>query len=172
MRRYVQILGLVVLAFAASGWGSVLAAALCPHANLGAAKAVAAVNMAVDQACHSAKPEIVAKPDCHDPSMGQETAADMEPSHAMPGNEGNSAALVALPENLPCTHCMGRPEIPASTVIARQNVAPKRSPEPATAQAASPLIPLLSFTLPVIYRQGAPPGSSTPKHLLISVLLI
>ncbi|HEY0322544.1 MAG TPA: hypothetical protein VGC66_16430 [Pyrinomonadaceae bacterium] len=171
MRRYIQILGLVVLAFAASGWGHVIAAALCPHANPGAAKAVAAVNMAGEYACHSTKPEIAAKPDCHDPSMGQETAADMEPSHAMPGNEGNRAALVALPENVPCTHCMGRTELPASTVIARQNVEPKRSLEPATLQAASPL-PLFSFTLPVVYRQGAPPGSSTPKHLLISVLLI
>ncbi|HEV7842606.1 MAG TPA: hypothetical protein VGO69_02865 [Pyrinomonadaceae bacterium] len=171
MRRYVQILGLVMLAFAASGWSSIVAVALCPHANSNATKTVAAVNVADAHACHPVQAETVAKPHCHeDSAMEQEATAGIEMPRAMPGNKGSSVALT-LPENVPCTHCMGRPELPASTVVARPQVEQKRSIEPAV-QAASLVMSTLSFTQPVIYRQGAPPGSLTPKHLLIGVLLI
>lgn len=170
MKRYVQILGLVVLAFAASGWGAIAAAALCPHANV--AKTVAAVNAVEGHACHPSQPEAVAKPHCHeDSAMEQEAAADMEMPPAVSDNKGVSAALT-LPDSVPCTHCMGRPELPASTVVARPQVEQRRSLELATTQATPLATPTLSFTKPVIYRQGAPPGSLTPKHLLIGVLLI
>jgi hypothetical protein len=170
MRRYVQILGLVVLAFAASGWGSIVAAALCPHAN--AAKAFAAVNVDEDHACHPVQPEIVAKPHCHeDSAMEQQATKGMETPPAVAGNKDKSATLT-LPENVPCTHCMGRPELPASTMIARPQVEQKRGLELTATQAASLAIRTPSFTEPVIYRQGAPPGSLIPKHLLTGVLLI
>lgn len=172
MKRYVQIMGLVVLAFAASGWGSIVAAALCPHANRSAAKTVATVKVVEEHACHPAQPETVEKPHCHeDSAMEQGATAGTETPRALQDNKGRSAALT-LPENVPCTHCMGRPELPASTVVARPQVEQRRGLEPAAAQSSPLATPTLSFTQPVIYRQGAPPGSLTPKRLLTGVLLI
>jgi hypothetical protein len=172
MRRYVQILGLVVLAFAASGWGSIVAAALCPHATLTAARTMT-VQEEAGQSCHSAKPETRTELDCHDGSVTEhESAAKAEAPPAVPGSAYGDAAF-GQTDNTPCTHCLGRPELPASTVVAVRTVEQKRGLEPAPVQTASPaMLPALAFTRPVLYRQGAPPGSTTPKHLLISVLLI
>lgn len=161
-----------MLALAAGGWGSVMAAALCPHAQLDAAYTGTLSAATTDNACHSAKPETVAKPDCHDSAATeQEATAVAEVPGTAPRNRGDRRTL-SIPENVPCTHCIGRPELPSSTVMARQQGEQKRSLEPAPAQATSPATPAPSFTQPVLYRQGAPPGSTTPKHLLISVLVI
>jgi hypothetical protein len=173
MRRYVQILGLVVLALSAGGWGAVVAAVLCPHANSGLFKPGAAQNMAADYACHPVKVEKRQKPHCHeDETAEQEEGATIDDasSNAMPGNRGSMA--LDLPQNVPCTHCLSRPEVPASTIIARQQSEQRRSLEPAVPPSATPAIPARSFAGTVAYRQGAPPGSHTPKHLLIGILLI
>lgn len=95
----------------------------------------------------------------------------MEQAHAMPGDSGSGAAF-GLQDDESCAHCMGRPQPPTSTIIARQQAEPRRSVEPAIIQAAPLAAPPDSFTQPVLYRQGAPPGSLTPKHLLTGVLLI
>lgn len=170
MKLYVQTFGLIVLALAASGWSSIVAASLCPHANVVAAKAVMYEKMTADHACCKARLESVSKPDCHDSAMGQEAMSDMEPAHVLPYNSRSGASL-GLP-SAACEHCMGRTELPASYAVARQNVETKRGVEPAAAQSISPSASRTFFTQPVMYRQGAPPGSSTPKHLLISLLLI
>ena len=160
-----------MLALAASGWGAIVAAVLCPHANMSAARTLKAESMTDAHASRAAKTENAAKPHCHDSAPKQEATADMEMPQAPAGDTGGAAAL-SLPSEVPCTHCIGRQEIPASTVIARTAVEQKRSLEPAITQAATLAVPSLSFTQPVINRQGAPPGSHTPKHLLIGVLLI
>lgn len=56
--------------------------------------------------------------------------------------------------------------------MARQQSEQKRGFEPQPLQAVTPAIPAPSFAKPVLYRQGAPPGISKPKHLLIGLLLI
>lgn len=169
MRRYFQILGLVVLAFAAGGWGTIVAAALCPHAgSLRAMKTGVAEDLSAGpEACHSEKPQRTAKPDCHDDPSAPEQASDTQPAQ----DRGISAAL-ALPEKVVCTHCIGRPETPASTIVAlRQQGEQKRCLAPAGVETLNvSLLPLQ--VRPVLYRQGAPPGSATPKHLLIGLLLI
>lgn len=173
MKRYVQILGLVVLALAASGWGSVVAAVLCPHANSMAFKTSAVESTHADQACHSVKPEPVTKPHCHDSNTGQDAtaAAGAETPTAMPVANGYSNAF-ELPQNVPCTHCLSRPEVPSSNVIPRLKADQKRGFEPVALQASMHAMPAPSFIKPVLYRQGAPPGPSKPKHLLIGILLI
>jgi hypothetical protein len=167
MRRYVQIFGLMVLALGAGGWGAVVAVTLCPHARL----AVAAGNVTEDQACHQAKPEPVAQPHCHDSGMAQEATGEMPAPRVLTDNSGRSAALVSTDE-VACAHCIGRSELPASTLVVRQRPEPKRSLELAAPQSTSLTTPTVSFTQPVSYRQGAPPGRLTPKHLLMGVLLI
>jgi hypothetical protein len=106
----------------------------------------------------------------HEVAPEMEAASDADATPAVRDN-ADSAALKE-PDNRPCTHCLGKPEIPASTVQIIQKVEQKRSLEPAPVQAALPVMPTLAFIQPVLYRQGAPPGSNTPKHLLISLLLI
>ncbi|HEX8176132.1 MAG TPA: hypothetical protein VF543_13510 [Pyrinomonadaceae bacterium] len=175
MKRYFQILGLIVLALAAGGWGSVMAAVLCPHANSNAFKPVKADSVAVEEACHPVKPEPEAKPHCHDSGTSQEAAAASEIERpepaALPASKGDVLAL-RLPQNVPCTHCLSRPEAPSSTVVAQQRTEQRRGFEAAPLQAATPFIPAQSFIKPVLYRQGAPPGSCKPKHLLLGILLI
>jgi hypothetical protein len=173
MRRYVQILGLVVLALSAGGWGALVAAVLCPHANSGIFKPGAAQSMAADYACHPVKVETRRKPHCHEEGMAEQAegaTVDDASSNAIPGNTGSLA--LDLPQNVPCTHCLSRPEVPASTITARQQSEQRRSLEPAVLQSAAPSTPAQSFAGTVAYRQGAPPGSYTPKHLLIGILLI
>lgn len=174
MRRYLQILGLVGLALAASGWGAVAAAVLCPHANSAASMRGEANSAAEEPACHQVKPEPVAKPHCHDSGAEQEAggaAVEAEARRALTVASGDATAL-AVPQNLPCTHCLSRPEVPASTVIARQQSEQKRSFETPALQAITLVLPTHSFTKPLMYRQGAPPGPPTPRHLLTGILLI
>ena len=147
----------MVLAFAASGWGFIVAAALCPHATPKAAHAVRSERTLAEPSCHSVKPKVAAKTDCHNDSGTED--------------EGERLAF-GLTDNTPCTHCLSKPEVPASNVRAGQKVEQKRISEPTPVQADSFVIPASAFIQPVVYRQGAPPGSNTPKHLLFSVLLI
>lgn len=173
MRRYVQILGLVLLALAAGGWGSIVAAAFCPHMNGKAEGAGTAQSLAADDAsCHT-KLEVEPRPSCHDSATEQQpsAAADTDSAHAMPADGVREQEVLGLP-GVACTHCMSRPESPVSTAISRQQAAPKRSLELPLSQAPLLRAPQVSFILPVLYRQGAPPGFNLPKHLLIGVLLI
>jgi hypothetical protein len=147
----------MALAFAASGWGSIVAAALCPHATLKAARVVKSERTLAEPSCHQVKPKVASKPDCHSDSVKED--------------EDNRLAF-GQTDDTPCTHCLSKPEVPASNVIAVQKVEQKRIVEAAPVQTASPVIPVLAFIRPVLYRQGAPPGSNTPRHLLISLLLI
>lgn len=159
MKRNLQILGLMVLAFAASGWGYTVAAALCPHAR--ASQAPAAVQ------------KLNRQPECHhEMAMNGEERAESRPSPALPERRARGSAL-SLPENLPCTHCMGSSEAPASTTTtARPQLEQKRGPDLLPANVSSPPAQALSFRQPVPYRQGAPPGAAAPRHLLIGLLLI
>lgn len=162
MKRYIQILGLLVLAFAASGWGAAVAAALCPHAR------ARALNTPASES------KIKAKPHCHDQMAmtGEASEESKQPSYPLPQRIAEGAALFSLPDNVPCTHCISQTEIPASTVIARAQVEQKRGLELLPAEAFAPQTEALSFKQPVLYRPGAPPGRATPKHLLNSLLLI
>jgi hypothetical protein len=175
MRRYLQILGLILLALAAGGWGSVVAAVLCPHASSNAFKPVAVERAAAVEACHSVKPEAAAKPHCHDSGTSQEANAADEMEAQEPATlpvSGGDRLTLRLPQNVPCTHCLGRPEVPSSTVIVQQQAGQRRVLEPALLQATTPVTPAPSFIKPVLYRQGAPPGPYKPKHLLLGILLI
>lgn len=170
MRRCLQIFGLIVLALVAGGWGSIFAAAFCPHMNGQIAGAAMAERMSAALACCPEKIESSAKPSCHESAMEQEPSGDAKSAH-LPANGAKSSAPFGLAEDA-CAHCMGRAELPASTIVARRNVELKRDVETATTQALRINTPPISFTRPVSYRQGAPPGSLRPKRLLIGLLLI
>lgn len=164
------MLGLMLLALAASGWNALAATALCPHAGGNAQKAVMARNMSAGHAGGALRPEAASKPDCHDSAMEHDMKGGAVTVDAMPGSSEDSARL-GLPYESTCTHCMNRTEVSTSTSMARR-VEPKRSLKTAAAKTVSLALPVRAFSQPVLYRQGAPPGSPIPKHLLISLLLI
>lgn len=159
MRRRVQILGLIVLALAASGWGHMLAASLCPHMSARPADYAGTKSAtAPDASCHQ-EPEAVSKQDCHDSSAQQQLA------------ESGLSSAYAEPVDL-CAHCVSRPETPVSSAIARTQTEQKRNFEPPVSEARLLQAVAIWYAPRVTYRQGAPPGSPTPKHLLIGLLLI
>lgn len=160
-----------MLAFAASGWSSMVSAALCPRANGSMADTVMPAGLAADHSsCPLAKPAPASKPACHDSSMDDAAMGDMGQAQAAP-YASNAGVALGSPEDA-CTHCMGRQELPASTRIVRQKVETGRNLEaPAVQAVAMPVAPA-SYARRVLYRQGAPPGPYTPRHILISLLLI
>lgn len=104
--------------------------------------------------------------------MGQEDMGEIADTAGLPETSGEGAWLGTVDDAL-CSHCMGRSELPNSSAVARQQPQPRRGIEPVAAQAASPLVSAGFIIRPaVLYRQGAPPGSLPPKHLLLGVLLI
>lgn len=175
MRRSVQIFGFVVLALAASGLGGLMAAALCPHARVSRTKTSAPATTA--QACHE-QPVVQSQAHCHDSmtaeqgemeEMAVESAATVDDTTEAPARD--ERASLGQPAQA-CTHCMSSPESTVSTVVLRQQVETKRGVEMAAAQTTPVATPTTSFTHTVLFRQGAPPGLSPPRHLLISVFLI
>jgi hypothetical protein len=171
MRRYVQISGLIMLAVMAGGWGSVLAAILCPHLNGDAMRAATLSSSLTEHGCHTAKPAAESKPHCHDSYMERESMGEME--EAAPVAEGpGEGAWLGLGDDSLCSHCMARSELPTSIVVARQQPEPRRV-GPVAAQAAMPSVPAgYVICSTVLYRQGAPPRLLAPGHLLLGVLLI
>jgi hypothetical protein len=99
------------------------------------------------------------------------TADAEQPAAPVPVKSSGRASL-GLPAEL-CAHCMGRPESPASTATATlQKAESKRALELVATRTTSITPRVNNFTQPVLYRQGAPPGAVTPKHLLTGALLI
>jgi hypothetical protein len=167
MRRRFFTICLLLCALMLGGWGSVLAAALCPHAAR--AEAVASVpesmKMDDDHACCRMKME-----DAGEHCSGQ--------SHeAMPATEAEShkvdAQALALPVEPSCSHCISHNSLPTAPVKACER-AQKRPDATRLAPRAVTQItpPAVSFVSSVSPTQGAPPGPLARKHLLLSVFLI
>ena len=132
-----------------SGWGHVLAAAFCPNMQDMPGCAMQAGNNSTSS---------------HE---GMEMS-DMQT--APPATESKAHAL----EQPMLSCCTSRPEIPPSPVIASRGAESSKQDTGALLKPALKAIaaPTLSFAPPVTLRQHAPPGASTPRHVLISVFLI
>jgi hypothetical protein len=130
-----------------SGWGQTLAAAFCPHARGG-------------HAC------CLANRRSHDHASRHEAAP---PSSKV--TAGGVAASLAQPTE-ECGHCMSHPRLPAVPAAGAasqlNSVEGLAAPPPAAvADASTPV-----FTPAIISRQQAPPGVSSPRHVLLSVFRI
>jgi hypothetical protein len=70
--------------------------------------------------------------------------------------------------------CASRPEIPPAPIVASRGAEQSKQDLGAILKPALKAItqPTSSFAPPVSSRQHAPPGASTPRHVLISVFLI
>jgi hypothetical protein len=136
-----------------SGWGHVLAAAFCP-------------NMQDMPGCAMQKARTTTSSQ-HEGHEGMEMG-DMKMKPI--ATEGKAGAL----ERPLISCCASRPEIPPAPAVASRGAEQSKQDlgailKPAL-KAIAPLAP--SFAPPVLSRQHAPPGASTPRHVLISVFLI
>jgi hypothetical protein len=151
MKRLFHV-GVLVL-FLTGGWGTVLAGAPCPRAQ--------------GHACCAAKGAPHA--DAPERAHGHLTMNGMaRMSHC----ETAVNSLSQSPES--CAHCMSHSGTPGTSAV------PAYVPAPASRDLSAPALASLktlpetapSFAPTVFSRQHAPPQTSTPRHLLISVFLI
>lgn len=172
MRRQLLFICLLLCALMLSGWGAVLAAALCPHAATAgrAASVVESMSMEDDHACCPARDEGAAGASEHCSQASQEATHEME---AMASTARPTPQAVAWPA-ASCAHCIGRNGLPAAPAKAASDAAQKRQDaHRLTAQETKLVAPhALSFVSTISPTQGAPPGPAARKHLLLSVFLI
>ena len=164
MRRLVTYICITLLALLVSGWGSMLAAAFCPHARTIQPQAVAGSH----SDCH-AKTEKAA---AHHSGSHQEAinGANMMPRPAPERNDGLRVAL-SQPAGT-CTHCVGRSELPATAARVCAPSLQQRDDGRIVEQTATPLsLPRIFYTQ-FTPTQHAPPGFAGRKHLLLNVFLI
>lgn len=148
MRARSLFIGIIFVLFM-SGWGRVLAAALCPHT-------------AQDHSC------------CHALMAGSgshEAMGDMQMMPAAPSPKTNTGALGRPVEA--CAHCIGHSGLPATPVATREANQARRIPDVNAPLALMPLAPSAPSFIPAISaRQGSPPGVSVSRHVLIGVFRI
>ena len=147
MKR-ILLIGVISLLFV-SGWSHVLAAAFCP-------------NMKEMPGCPMQK---------ESPSTTEHAGMEMG---GMEVPSSPTSEVVGALERLPLSCCANRPYAPpAPTVASKGAEQSKRNPLAILKPALKVIARLAtSFAPPVISRQHAPPGASTPRHVLISLYLI
>jgi hypothetical protein len=169
MRRFVSYLGIFLLALLVSGSGSVLAAALCPHAGSSQSQAAAAE----DHACCRAKLEKTEAPRRHSHSSHQEKAHCTKTSSASASHNHGGGGAVFKQATEACAHCIGRNELPATPASVRELTLQKRAASKMVGHTAVPAQPPTAISIAHFTpTQHAPPEPAIRKHLLLSVFLI
>jgi hypothetical protein len=144
-----------------SGWGQTLAAAFCPHARGGHACCLA--NRTSHKHGHTSHHEAA-------PTGGMGGTEASPPSSGT--NAGGDVTSLGQPSE-ECGHCMSHSRQPAAPLAAGAAGQPKpgadsTAPPPAAFADAQAAV----FTPAITSRQHAPPGASSPRHVLISVFRI
>ena len=147
MKRLLPIC--VISLLLVSGWGHVLAAAFCP-------------NMQGMPGC-----AMQARDDSARSHEGMEMG---HMQHRPSAAEGRVGSL--LRPLVSC--CASRPEFPPAPAVASRGAEQSKQNLGAVLKPAVKAIapPAPSFAPTVTYRQHAPPGGQTPRHVLVSVFLI
>ncbi|HEY0545006.1 MAG TPA: hypothetical protein VGC91_06380 [Pyrinomonadaceae bacterium] len=157
---------LLFITLSASGWESVLAAALCPHA---AQKSDA---MPADHACCHAK---LARVEQHcERASGQSEMSGMEMPDASSSKNTSvvetSALEISSPALAACEHCFSKSTpAPLNTREQNQN---SRAADALFEADVRVVVAGQPFALPILKRQGAPPGTQIRSHILNSIFLI
>lgn len=158
MRRLVSSIGITLLALLVGGWGSVVAAAFCPHMAANQAQAE-------DHSCCLAKREGVGANHSSSHHHATHGAKKKQASAASHLHHDSVAGT--------CEHCVGQNEFPATTASARELTSQKRDAGKMIAQSVMPLaLPVAVSLSRFAPTQHAPPKPAFRKHLLLSVFLI
>lgn len=153
MKRVLPILAVSLLFV--SGWGRVLAAAVCPQMQV-----MATCPMKAND--HSpASHEAMGMGEMHGMQMSETAVSD---------GEINAINLPAAS----CAHCLTGPEHPTSTVLAVKGAGqPDRDAGAAPGQPVKSFKPPApSFVPPALTGPHSPPGTSTARHILVGVFRI
>jgi hypothetical protein len=142
----------VIFLLSVSGWGHVLAVAFCHDMQ--------------DMAGCSMRVGMTSTPS-HSSHEGMEMG-DMQMPPAIAESE---VKAIAQPMASCCT---SRPDVPPAPVIASRGAEQSKQDTGAILQQARQINApqTISFAPPISSRQHAPPGASTPRHVLIGVFLI
>jgi hypothetical protein len=171
MRRIVSCIGLCLLALLVSGWGSMLAAAFCPHAGATLPQAVLAEEQS---GCHAKSEQT------EDQHSGSRQSSSSEAMHGMKAGQmpalrlhvdKSNVAALTLPAGT-CTHCVSHNETPPTPASARGLTLQKRDAGKIIAQTTTPISLPMVFTAQFAPTQHAPPGLTNHRHILLSVFLI
>ncbi|HEV2914185.1 MAG TPA: hypothetical protein VGX92_12965 [Pyrinomonadaceae bacterium] len=169
MRRQFSLIVILLWALNVSGWGGVLAAALCPHAaQMAAAKGPAASPLKTKEhaSCHAKA----------DQSASQSSMASSHEANAdgkAPSSTREAGPLALTEPARSCQHCVSHRGLPTEPVKTRDSQPGRTdagnlySPD---AKTIAP--PVFEFAQAVVPTQGAPPGRQARRHLLLSVFLI
>ncbi|HEX8143751.1 MAG TPA: hypothetical protein VF553_14215 [Pyrinomonadaceae bacterium] len=167
MRRRLLFTVILLCALTLSGWGSVLASALCPHMARASAVAHAAAAEGMDDD-HDCCPAKRAETQKHCSDSSHEAAGEMEEMH---GSKAEPQ-LLAQPSE-PCSHCVSHSSLPPTPVSPRESHQSSSEVKHAATQEAKSFAPSdAGYVSAIIPVQGAPPVPPARKHLLLSVFLI
>jgi len=143
----------IILSLFVSSWGTVLAAAMCPH-------------MAADHSCCHAMHK-------HGRMTDMAMTSDMQMSPIAVQSPAASQANTFSQPLEACAHCLGHSQLPPRPVTLREADQTKRGVKisaPFAADGPNSLIPLrVPAVLP---RPHAPPGVMPARHGLLSVFRI
>jgi hypothetical protein len=167
MRKFVSYIGIILLALLVSGWGSVLAVALCPHAGMNQALPVTE-----DHSCHSTKLETTSAD--HQQAAHHEAALDLKVKPvAVPQLHSGGHAAIGKPSGN-CAHCVGQSEFPAAPASVRE-LTLQKTDEGKLVLTQTPLAALPAAAVSVsrfVPSQHAPPWLAARKQLILCVFLI
>ena len=167
MRRLFSFIGIALLALLVSGWGSMLAATLCPHAGANQSQAVTEEH----SDCH-AKTEQAGEHHSGSRSSRSEATHDAKATPVTARRlHGENVAAFTTPSGT-CTHCVGQNELPATPASVQELTLQKRDGSRVVEQTATIVSLPVVFTVQFTPTQHAPPGLTNRKHILLSVFLI
>jgi hypothetical protein len=164
-RRNIFI-SLLLCALALSGWGSVLAAALCPHGMKASAQLSTPAGAGEHATCHAESNKAVA----HHPAPQHDAIAGTVAEAAPQTKEGSRT--LATPSQS-CRHCISHSNLPNAPVNPRESRPNTRETNRTAAEVkgtfAPPSVRFVPAVLPV---QGSPPGQLVAKYLLLNTFII
>jgi hypothetical protein len=168
MRRQLLFISILLIALTVSGWGGVIAVALCPHAARASAADAAPTPMKMDDdhACCPVKSAMTADEHCSNSS--HQAKGEMEAMHR---TTDEPRSLAQLAES--CWHCVRHNSLPGAPLSMRDAQQNGSEASRAASQEVKPISPPAArFVSAINPVQGAPPGQPIRKHLIFSVFLI
>lgn len=164
-RRNIFI-SLLLCALALSGWGSVLAAALCPHGMRASTPVSTPTGKGAHATCHAESNKTAA----HHSAPKHEAIAGTA-TEAAPQTKEESRTL-ATPLHS-CWHCISHGNLPVAPVNPRESQPNGRETNQTAAEEKGTFAPpVFGFVPAIVPVQGSPPGQRVAKYLLLNTFII
>lgn len=157
---------ILLCALALSGWGSVLAAALCPHGMRASAHISKPADTGEGATCHAENNTS----DAHH-SAPKHESTDGAAAEALPQAKEASRTLAAPSQS--CSHCISHGNLPGVRVSPRESQPnPREAYQIASEDKGTFAPPVVRFIPAIRPVRGSPPGQTVEKYLLLSTFII